>query len=93
MVQRQDGGDGVSIGKKHLPAVESLAEPVPEAEQLCACGEPRASHFTAITKVLENPFGPSKTEYVLLCTNATFRAKEGNIRRAPRTYRRKYTKT
>ena len=75
MVQRQDGGDGVSIGKKHLPAVESLVAP-PDPFECDRCGEPRANHHTAITAIYESPFNPTKTEYVLMCPSATFKAKE-----------------
>ena len=40
--------------------------------RLCRCGSSALDHYRAIIKIIEDPFGPTTTEYILLCPQATF---------------------
>jgi hypothetical protein len=68
----------VSVGKKHLPRVTETEVYAPFE---CECGEPLKTHVPVISKITEDPFGPTKTESVLLCPGARFRAKQKDVAR------------
>ena len=47
-----------------------------EDDRLCSrCGELSTAHFTALTQITQDPFGPITTRGVLLCPTATYKAK------------------
>jgi hypothetical protein len=36
------------------------------------CGFSKVEHYSALTSVADNPFGPTKTTWVLLCPSSTY---------------------
>lgn len=66
---------GVDLRVQAFPNPKKPAPPV-EDDRICLrCGELSTAHHTALTEITEDPFGPTKTRFVLLCPTSTFASK------------------
>jgi hypothetical protein len=65
----------VDLRVRAYPKPEKPPAPV-EDDRVCAsCGQLASAHYSALTGITVDPFGPIRTQFVLLCPSATFSSK------------------